>query len=105
MPRSVFRLDYMIDGVCAVVSKGRSARRAVGQAAAERLGGTLESMHFPFGGTDVFATGDLPDHEAGAALALTVGSSGAASVEAVVLLPEEVDVAVQKVVQYTAPGQ
>ena len=106
MPKYLLQVNYTLDGVKGVLSKGGSARKAAAQAAAESVGGTLESMYFAFGSTDVFAVADLPDNAAAAALALTVSGSGAATVTTVVLLtPEEIDTATETGVQYTPPGQ
>jgi uncharacterized protein with GYD domain len=106
MPKYLLQVNYTLEGVKGVLSKGGSARKAAAQAAAESVGGTLESVYFAFGSTDVFAIADLPDNAAAAALALTVSGSGAATVTTVVLLtPEEIDTATQKGVQYTPPGQ
>jgi uncharacterized protein with GYD domain len=88
------------------VSKGGSARQAAARAAVESVGGALETMYFAFGSTDVFAIAELPSNAAAAAVALTVGASGGATVSTVVLLsPEEIDEATQTGVQYTPPGQ
>ena len=108
MPKFLLQVNYTLDGVKGVLSKGGSARRAAAQAAAESLGGTLESMYFAFGGIDAIAIVELPGNAAAAALALTVSGSGAATVTTVVLLtPEEIDTATQTStrVQYTPPGQ
>ena len=108
MPKFLLQVNYTLDGVKGVLSKGGSARRVAAQAAAESLGGTLESMYFAFGGTDPIAIVELPDNAAAAALGLTVGGSGAATATTVVLLtPEEIDTATQTStsVQFTPPGQ
>ena len=48
----------------------------------------------------------LPDHASVAALSMTIGASGAASVKTTVLLtPEEIDQAAGRSVSYRAPGQ
>ena len=48
---------------------------------------------------------DLPDNESAAAVALTVNSTGGATVTTLVLLtPEEVDAAAQRSVDYRPPG-
>jgi hypothetical protein len=54
----------------------------------------------------VYITVDLPDHATAVAFASSVGATGALSkVETVVLLtPAEIDAAVQKTVEYRAPG-
>jgi uncharacterized protein with GYD domain len=106
MPKYLLEVTYTLDGVQGVVSKGGSARKAAAQAAAESVGGAVESFYFAFGGTDVFAVADLPDNAAAASLALTVTAAGGATVRTVVLLtPEEIDAATQKSVIYTPPGR
>src|SRR5688500_10664910 len=106
MPKYLLHVNYSLEGVKGVLSKGGSARRAAGQAAAASVGGTLESMYFAFGDTDVFAVADLPSNTAAAALALTLSGSGAGTCRTVVLLtPEEIDEATQTAVQYTPPGR
>lgn len=105
MPKYLLQVSYTLDGVKGVVSKGGSARKAIAHAAAESVGGSLESYYFAFGDTDVFAIADLPDNAAAAALALSVTAAGGASVRTVVLLtPEEIDSATAKKVEYKAPG-
>lgn len=105
MPKYLLQVNYTLDGVKGVVSKGGSARKAAAQAAAESVGGTLESLYFAFGDTDVFAVADLPDNAAAAALALNVTSAGGATVRTVVLLTaDEVDAATDRNVKYTPPG-
>jgi uncharacterized protein with GYD domain len=106
MPKYLLQTSYSVEGVKGVLSKGGSARRASAKAAAESVGGSLESFYFAFGSTDVFAVVDLPDNAAAAALALTVSGSGAVSVNTTVLLtPEEIDAAAKARVEYRAPGQ
>jgi uncharacterized protein with GYD domain len=106
MPKYLLEVNYTLEGVKGVMAKGGSARKAAAQAAVESVGGTLECMYFAFGKTDAFAIADLPDNAAAAALALTVGSAGGATVNTVVLLsPEEIDSATHAGVTYTPPGQ
>jgi len=66
----------------------------------------LEAYYFAFGDADADVIIDVPDNATAAAVSLAVNASGAASGKLVVLLtPEEIDAATQKVVEYTAPGQ
>jgi uncharacterized protein with GYD domain len=105
MPKYLIEASYTVDGIKGIAAKGGSARKAAVQAAAEGLGGKLESLYFAFGGTDAYVVIDMPDNEAAAALALAVASSGAVTPRTVVLLsPEEIDAAAQKQVSYTPPG-
>ena len=98
--------NYTSEGVQGLLKDGGSKRRDVLAKAVEALGGTLEAYYFAFGDADVYVTIDAPDNVTVAAVSLAVNSTGAASAKIVVLLtPEEIDAATQKVVEYTAPGQ
>ncbi len=106
MPKYLLQVNYTLDGIKGLLANGGSARRDAARAAVESVGGTLESVHFAFGTTDVFAIVDLPDNAAAAALALTVSGSGGATVDTIVLLtPEELDAAARVDVSYTPPSQ
>jgi uncharacterized protein with GYD domain len=105
MPKYLLEVNYTVDGVKGVLSKGGSARKAAAQAAAKSVGGKLDSFYFAFGGTDVYTVADLPSNAAAAALALTVSGGGGATVKTTVLLtPDEIDAATQEKVKYTPPG-
>jgi uncharacterized protein with GYD domain len=105
MPKYLVEASYTAEGVKGLQSAGGSARRDAVKKTAESLGGSVESFHFAFGGSDVYTIIDLPDNEAAAALALTVNASGAVTTRTVVLLePEEVDAAAKRSVDYQAPG-
>jgi uncharacterized protein with GYD domain len=105
MPKFLVKASYTVDGVKGVRTAGGGSRRDAVAALAESAGGKLESFHFAFGDTDAYVIVDLPDNESATAVALTVGASGGASVETVVLLtPEEVDAAAKRSVDYRPPG-
>jgi uncharacterized protein with GYD domain len=105
MPKYLITANYSPQGAEGVKSKGGSSRRDAVTHAVEGLGGSLESFHFGFGEHDAYVIVDMPDNEAATAVALTVNSSGGASVETIVLLtPEEVDEAAKRSVDYTPPG-
>ena len=105
MPRYLLDVSYTLEGVRGLTAKGGSARKKAAETAAKSVGGKLESFYFAFGGTDVYAVADMPDHAAAAALALTVTAGGGATVRTVVLLtPEEIDEASKKTVDYVPPG-
>ncbi len=106
MPKYMMRVNYTAEGAKGLMREGGSKRRAVAQAAAESVGGRLESFYFAFGDTDAFVVADLPDAAGAAAIALTVSASGAASVQTTVLMtPDEVDAAAKKSPMYSAPGR
>jgi uncharacterized protein with GYD domain len=105
MPKYLLNARYTTEGLKGVVKGGGSARRGVVQEMIESVGGSVEAFYFAFGPADAYVLVDLPDNEAAAAVALTVGASGAVSVETVALLtPEEVDAAAEKSIEYSPPG-
>ena len=72
---------------------------------ATALGGKLESFHFAFGDVDAYVVVDLPDDEAAAAAAFTVGASPMTRVKTVKLLTlDEADAAISRSVTYRPPG-
>jgi uncharacterized protein with GYD domain len=106
MPKYLIKASYSPQGIKGVMAKGGTARSdAVGKLVAG-LGGSMESFYFAFGGDDVYVVVDAPSHEAMAAVAGTVTSTGVLSkYETVVLLtPEQVDAAAHMSVDYTPPG-
>ena len=105
MPKFLVEATYTKEGLAGVMGKGGSSRRdAVAQMASE-LGGQLESFHFGFGDHDAYVIVDVPDNEAAAAVAMSVGASGAAMTRTIVLLtPEQVDEAARRSVTYRPPG-
>ena len=105
MAKYLLKVNYTLDGIRGVMSKGGSARKSAAQAAAKSAGGKVDAFYFAFGGTDVYVIADMPGHEEAAALALTVSAGGGATVETTVLLtPDQIDAATQKQVSYRPPG-
>lgn len=106
MPRYLFQVNYVGEGIKGLLKDGGTSRKAAAEALAKSLGGNLELMYYAFGDTDVYAIGDLPSSQAAAALALTLGASGRITCKTVVLLtPEDVDAAARLSPVYRAPGQ
>jgi uncharacterized protein with GYD domain len=105
MPKYLYQASYTTEGVAGVRRDGGTARREAISAAAQALGGSVESFYFAFGEHDAYTIVELPDQAAAAAIALTVNASGAVKVTTTVLLePEEIDTAAQRTVDYRAPG-
>ena len=105
MPKYLMKGHYSVEGARGLMEEGGTARMEAVRALVESAGGTLESYYFAFGDADVYAIAEFPDNSAATAVSLTIGSTGAAGVETVVLLtPEEVDAAVEKHPNYRAPG-
>jgi uncharacterized protein with GYD domain len=106
MSKYLIKASYSPEGVKGVMAKGGSARVAAIEKLATGVGGSLESCYFAFGGADVYAVVDAPSHEAMAAIAGTVTSTGALSdYETVVLLTaDQIDAAAKLTIDYTPPG-
>lgn len=105
MAKYLFQVSYTVDGVRGVLAEGGSKRKQAATALFKSLGGKLESMHFAFGGTDVYCIAEVPDHATAAAGAMMVSASGAASVTTTVLMSvAEVDEACAKSGKYRPPG-
>ena len=105
MPKYLVEVSYSTDGVRGLMKEGGSSRVEMVDKMMANLGGRLESMHFAFGSGDAYVIAELPENSDMAALAMTVGATGAASLKTTVLMsPEEVDAASQKSVDYRAPG-
>jgi uncharacterized protein with GYD domain len=106
MPKYMFEARYTSEGARGVAKEGATSRREAVKKHLEQLGGKLEAMYFAFGDVDCYSIVDLPDNVSAAALSFAVNESGAIAVKTVVLMtPEEVDTAVQKKVNFRAPGR
>ena len=69
------------------------------------MGRKAESFYYAFGDTNAFVIVDVPDNVTAAAVALTVGASGAVTLKTTVLMTaEEVDQATKKSPAYRPPG-
>ena len=106
MSRYLIKASYSPEGIKGVLAKGGTARVDAISKLAAGVGGSLESFYFAFGSDDVYVIVDAPSHEAMAAIAATVTSTGAlSSYETVVLLTaDQIDAASQMSVDYTPPG-
>ena len=106
MGKYLFHGSYTIEGTKGVIREGGSGRAKAVEALAKSVGGRLESFYFAFGNDSYYIVCELPDNEAAAAISMTVGAGGGATVSTVVLLaPEQVDAAAKRTTTYRAPGQ
>jgi uncharacterized protein with GYD domain len=105
MGKYLFKVSYTTEGLKGVMSEGAANRVAVAKAAAESLGGSVETFYFAFGDTDAYVIGDMPSDEAAAALAMRVTSSGLVALSTVKLLTsDQIDAAAGMQVEYRPPG-
>ena len=106
MPKYLVSANYAGEGIKGLLKEGGSARQAAVEKLVGSLGGSVESMYYAFGETDVYIIADMPDNASMTALALTVGASGAVTLTTTVLMtPAEVDEAAKKSPDYRPPGQ
>jgi len=102
----LWEVSYTSDGMKGVLKEGGTSRRTMVENLASNMGGTIESFHFAFGENDAYIIAEFPGDVDAAAVAMTVGAAGAATVRTVTLLtPEQIDEATQKTVEYRPPGQ
>ena len=105
MGKYLIRGNYIGDGIAGLMSEGGSKRRDAARAAIESVGGTMDSMYYAFGDTDVFGVCDFPDEASATALSLLINSSGSVHVSLTPLMtPEDVDAAASKSPSYRPPG-
>ena len=106
MAKYLIKASYSPEGLKGVMSKGGSARAEAIEKLASGVGGTVDGVYFSFGSDDLFAIVEAPSHEAMAAIAGTVGQTGAVSrYETVVLLtPAQLDEAARMNIDYSPPG-
>ena len=105
MAKYLIQANYVGEGIKGLLKEGGSSRRKVVDELMASVGGKTESFYFAFGDTDAFVIVDAPDNVTAAAIALTVGASGAVNLKTTVLMtPEEVDQAIKKSPSYRAPG-
>ncbi len=106
MPKYLFHVNYVGDGVAGLLKDGGSKRRAVTDTLFQSLGGRIEAYYYAFGDTDLYIIGEFPTHAAATACSLTVTATGAIAVKTTVLLtPEEIDAAGKLKPIYSAPGK
>ena len=106
MPKFLIQASYTLEGTKGLLKEGGTGRRTAVEQAIKGLGGKLDCFYFAFGETDVFLIADLPDPATAAAVSLTVNAAGGAKVTTIpLMMPEEMDAASRKSVQYRAPGR
>jgi uncharacterized protein with GYD domain len=105
MPKYMISANYTAQGMEGIRSAGAKSRIDAVSTMLEAMGGRLESFHFAFGDTDVFAIAEVPDDEAAAAVAIAINASGAVNIRTTKLLTvEQIDEALRRTVNYQPPG-
>ena len=105
MPKYLFQVNYVGEGVKGLLKDGGSKRRAVVEKLFKSLGASLDAYYYAFGDIDLYIIADFPNHAAATACVLTVTATGTVTVKTTVLLrPEEVDDAAKMTPTYSPPG-
>ena len=105
MSKYLLQASYTQAGLAGLIKEGGTSRRAALAETIEGAGGSLESLYYAFGKSDLFITADLPDDAAVTAVSLAIGAAGALDVSVTVLVtPETVDEAISRNVPYRPPG-
>ena len=107
MPKFLYKANYTKDGLAGLLREGGSSRAKAIQMVAESMGGTVESIYWAFGETDVYLTVDLPDAISAGAVSARVALSGAVNITTTPLVTaEDMDAIAAKSqsVEYRAPG-
>ena len=105
MATYLMQASYSAEGVQGLIKGGGSSRVAVVEALVQQMGGSVESVYFSFGDSDVIGICDVPDNVSAVAISLAVNASGMINAKLTPLItPEELDAATKKVPSYTPPG-
>jgi uncharacterized protein with GYD domain len=105
LPKYLFKANYTQMGLEGLKGRGAASRAKAIHDLIASGGGTVEGVYYAFGETDLYVVVNLPDDEAAAGIALSVGAAGGATVETVKLLtPEQVDEAIGRTIAYRPPG-
>ena len=105
MAKYLMQASYSAEGVRGLIQGGGSSRVAAVEALVQQMGGSVESVYFCFGDSDVVGICDVPDNVSATAISLAVNASGVINAKVTPLItPEELDAAAKKVPSYTPPS-
>ena len=106
MPKYLITASYTAEGLRGLQKDKASGRVRAATAAIEAAGGKVECFYYALGEDDVVGIVDYPDNVSAASLSLAVSASGLVRARTTALMtPEEVDRALEKNLNYRAPGR
>jgi uncharacterized protein with GYD domain len=106
MAKYLWEVNYSAAGASGLLKEGGTSRLQTIEKLLANLGGKLDTAYYSFGDVDLYVIVDIPDSVTAAAVSLTVGAAGSASIRTRVLLdPKDIDAATKKTVEYRAPGK
>ena len=107
MPKYLFKASYTKEGIAGLLREGGSSRTKAIEAVADSVGGTVESIYWAFGDTDVYLIADAPDAISAGALSAKISASGSVITTTVPLFTaDDIDQMATKSqnVDYRPPG-
>lgn len=94
------------EGNKGLLTEGGSSRKETIDKLAASLGGSVLSLYFSLGESDIIGIAQMPDAASVAALSLAARSTGLVNVKTTTLLsPTEIDAAAGKMPDYRGPGK
>jgi uncharacterized protein with GYD domain len=106
MPKYLIAASYTAEGLKGLQKDKASGRYRAVTTAVEGVGGKVEGFYNALGEHDAYVIVDLPDAVTAAALSIAVSAAGLARTRTTALLTvEETDTALEKSVNYRAPGR
>jgi uncharacterized protein with GYD domain len=106
MPKYLISASYSAEGLRGLQRDKASGRRAAVASAVEGVGGKIEGFYYALGEDDAYVIVDLPDNISATALGIAISAAGLARTRTTALLTvEETDRALEKAVNYRAPGR
>jgi uncharacterized protein with GYD domain len=106
MPKYLISASYSAEGLRGLQRDKASGRRTAVNTAIEGVGGRVEALYYALGEDDAYIIADLPDNVSAAALGIAVSAAGLARTRTTALMTvEEVDRALEKTINYRAPGR
>jgi uncharacterized protein with GYD domain len=106
MPKYLIAGSYSADGLKGLQRDKASGRQQAVRTALESVGGRLEAAYFALGEDDVYLIADCPDNISAAALGIAASATGLVRTRTIALMTvEEVDRALEKTINYRAPGR
>ena len=106
MPKYLISASYSAECLRGLQRDKASGRLAAVTTAVEGVGGKIESLYYALGEDDVYVIVELPDNVSAAALGIAVSAAGLVRTRTTALMTvEEVDRALEKSVNYRAPGR
>ena len=106
MSKYLLQASYSADGLKGLMKDKASGRKAAVEKLFASVGGKVESVYYCFGDYDVVLIADVPDDTAMAAASINACSTGLVRIKTTPLLTiAETDQALEKKVEYHAPGR